>query len=277
MTKVNVDYNDPSSLSSALKGMDALIITMAVTAPPDTQSKLIHAAADAKVPWVFPNEWGLDHTDESLAKETLIGEGIIKARQLIESLGVSSWVAIVCGFWYEYSLSFSPASYGFDLKNKKVTFYNEGKERLNTSTWDQCGRAVAKVLQLPIKGGSGPSLSDYKNGMVYISSFAISQRDMLDSIHRVSGTTDKDWTIETEDAKKRWGDGMQELRQPEKNGRLAFAKLLYARVFYPGEPGLFQKRAKLANEVLGLPVEDLDECSKKAIARATENGQMGVD
>lgn len=272
MTKVNVDYNDPSSLSSALKGMDVLIITMAVTAPPDTQSKLIHAAAEAKVPWVFPNEWGLDHRDESLAKETLIGEGIIKTRQLVESLGVSSWVAIVCGFWYEYSLSFSPVSYGFNFKNKQVTFYNEGKERLNTSTWDQCGRAVAKVLQLPIKSDSGPSLSDYRNGMVYISSFAISQRDMLDSIHRVSGTTDKDWTIDREDAKKRWGDGMQELRQPEK-GRLGFAKLLYSRVFYPDEPGLFQNRAKLANEVLGLPEEDLDECSKKAIARAMETGQ----
>ena len=75
MTKVNVDYNDPSSLSSALNGMDVLIITMAVTAPPDTQAKLIHAAANAKVPWVFPNEWGLDHTDDSLAKDTLIGRG----------------------------------------------------------------------------------------------------------------------------------------------------------------------------------------------------------
>ena len=257
--------------------MDVLIITMAVTAPPDTQSKLIHAAADAKVPWVFPNEWGLDHTDESLAKDTLIGEGIIKTRQLIESLGVSSWVAIVCGFWYEYSLSFSPASYGFDFKNKQVTFYNEGNERLNTSTWDQCGRAVAKVLQLPIQGGSGPSLSDYKNGMVYISSFAINQRDMLDSVHRVSGTTDEDWTLDKEDAKKRWGDGMQELRQPGKYSRLGFAKLLYSRVFYPGEPGLFQNRAKLANEVLGLPEEDLDECTRKALKRVEQDGQMLYD
>ena len=109
----------------------------------------------------------------------------------------------------------------------------------------------------------------------YISSFAISQRDMLDSIHRVSGTTDKDWTLEKEDAKKRWGDGMQELRQPEKYGRLGFGKLLYARVFYPDEPGLFQNRAKLANEVLGLPEEDLDDCTRKAIERVQQNGQMG--
>ena len=275
MTKANVDYNDPSSLSSALKGMDVLIVTMAVTAPPDTQSKLIHAAAEARVPYIFPNEWGLDHVDASLAKETLIGEGIIKARKLVESLGVSSWVAVVSGFWYEYSLSFSPVSYGFDFKNKKATFYNEGTTRMNTTTWDQTGRAVARVLQLPIKSGSGPSLSDYKNNMLYISSFAVSQRDMLDSIHRVSGTTDKDWTIEKQDAKERWAEGMEELKQPEKYGRLGFGKMLYARGFYPDEPGLFEKRAKLANEVLGLPKEDLDESTKKAIARVEQDGQLG--
>ena len=49
----------------------------------------------------------------------------------------------------------------------------------------------------------------------------------------------------------------------------------YARVFYPDEPGLFQNRAKLANEVLGLPEEDLDECTRRAIERVEKNGQMG--
>ena len=274
ITKVNVDYNDPSSLSSAMKGMDVLIVTMAVTAPRDTQSKLIQAAADAKVPWVLPNEWGGDYLDPSVAKETLIGEGNNATREFVKSLGVSSYIGIVCGFWYEYSLSFSPVSYGFDFKNKTVTFCNDGNTRMNTSTWDVCGRAVAKLMQLPITNDNGPSISDYKNGLVYISSFAVSQRDMLDSVHRVSGSTDKDWTIKKQDAKERWGEGMEEMKTPEKYGRLGFAKTLYSRLWYPDEPALFEKRAKLANEMLGLPKEDLDECTKKAIKLVEENGQM---
>ena len=42
---IPVDYSDPSTLTAALKGQDALIITLAVTAPPDTHAKLVHAAA----------------------------------------------------------------------------------------------------------------------------------------------------------------------------------------------------------------------------------------
>jgi len=53
-TKVN--YDDPATLVAALQGQDALIITMNTQAPPDTQSKLLRAAAEAGVPWVLPNE-----------------------------------------------------------------------------------------------------------------------------------------------------------------------------------------------------------------------------
>lgn len=34
---IPVDYSDPSTLTAALKGQDALIITLAVTAPPQTR------------------------------------------------------------------------------------------------------------------------------------------------------------------------------------------------------------------------------------------------
>lgn len=54
-----VDYSSQESLVSALTGQEVLIITMAVTAPRDTEAKLIEAAAAAGVPYVFPNEWGV--------------------------------------------------------------------------------------------------------------------------------------------------------------------------------------------------------------------------
>lgn len=52
-----VDYDDDQSLVDALRGHDALVITLSVFAPKDTEDKLIKAAADANVPWVLPNEW----------------------------------------------------------------------------------------------------------------------------------------------------------------------------------------------------------------------------
>lgn len=272
--RVDVDYNDHTTLVSAMQGIDVLIISLAVTSPPDTSEKLIRAAAAANVPYVFPNEWGLDHHfDPAVAKETLIGEGILATRRLIESLGVSKWIACVCGFWYEYSVAFSPMSYGFDFKNKKATFYDEGTTRMNTSTWDACGWAVAGALQLPIKSDSGPSLSDYENNFLYVSSFVMTQRDVLDSIHRVTGSTDADWTITKQDVKQRYGEGFAMMKDP-KLGRLGFAQVLYSRGFYPDEPALFEARGTLCNDVLGLPKEDMDECTKRAIRMVEENGQL---
>src|ERR1700759_403324 len=99
-----VDYDDPATLVSALEGQDCLIITISVFAPPDTQSKLVQAAAEAKVPWIMPNEWGGD-TSGIIGRETLIGPPIMKNRELIDSLGVSSWISLACGFWYEFSLA----------------------------------------------------------------------------------------------------------------------------------------------------------------------------
>ncbi|KAL3601087.1 hypothetical protein FPOAC2_05341 [Fusarium poae] len=50
-----IDYNDESSIVSALKDQQFLIITMAPTAPRDTHRKLVQAAAKAGVPYIMPN------------------------------------------------------------------------------------------------------------------------------------------------------------------------------------------------------------------------------
>src|SRR4051794_23008406 len=145
-----VNYDDQSSLVEALQGQDVLIITMAVTAPRDQETKLIEAAAAANVPWILPNEYGLDPTDAELGKDTLITETKNKHRSHIEKLGKSSWISIICGFWYEFSLAGGPERYGFDFKNHTVTFFDDGNTPINTSTWSQCGRAVANLLSLKV-------------------------------------------------------------------------------------------------------------------------------
>lgn len=70
VSSVNVDYDDEKSLVGAMKGHQALIITLAVTALPGTQSKLIKAAAKAGVPYIMPNAWGTDPLNEGLMQDT---------------------------------------------------------------------------------------------------------------------------------------------------------------------------------------------------------------
>ena len=260
-----VSYDDHGSLVEALQGQDALIITMNARAPPEQQAQLIEAAAAAKVPWVLPNEYGYDTLHPGLHEDIPLGKAHAAYREQIEKLGVSSYVGVTCGFWYEYSLSASPACYGFDLKDRSVTFFDDGNTRINTSTLPQCGRAVANLLGLKIlpedEGDRSACLSRFKNKFVYVSSFRVSQRDMLDSVMRVTDTELDDWKITHEASVDRYRAGCEELK---KGNFIGFPQLMYTRVFYQDGSGDFEASRGLQNEVLGLPKDDLDEYTKIA-------------
>jgi hypothetical protein len=272
-----VDYDNQSSIVEALRGQDALIITMGVMAPKDQQSKLIEAAAEAKVPWVFPNQWGIDTENESLGADTFMGGSHKKAYELIKELGQSSYISVTCGFWYEWSLAI-PVSFGFDFKNRAVTLYDEGETLMSISTWPQVGRGLASILSLKVhregENDTSPCLDDFKNGQIYFNSFTVSQKDMMESVLRVTKTSIDDWKVTKEPVKSRYAAGVAEMQKGDRHG---FAKLLYARAFYPNGGGNFEKTRGLQNDVLGLPKEDIDEYTKLGIKRQEDTNGTGYD
>ena len=240
---------------------------MGVRAPPDQQSKLFRAAADADVPWVLPNEWGFNVRDEGLIKDVKAGpvsKAVYNAE--VEKLGKSSWIGIVCNFWYEFSLGGGPERYGFDFKNRTLTYFDDGNTKINTSTWPQCGRAVAALLSLKVlpedENDKNPYLAQFKNSYVRISSFTVSQKDMFESVQRVTGTTEKDWKIDGEPSDKRYKRGLELIGHGNMAG---FVMQMYTRVFYPDGSGNYEASLGLHNDILGLPKEDLDEYTRKAV------------
>jgi hypothetical protein len=258
-----VDYTSDDSIASALRGQDFLVITLSATAPPDTHPRIINAAAAAGVKYILPNHFGYALKDDRPSKlpiDPLLNfERYVDDVRAVSSQGVD-FVTIACGFWYEWSLGMAPEFFGFDIANRKVTFYDDGKKKINTSTWKQCGEAIAKVL--------GGSLEKYANKAVYVSSFLVSQRDMLDSLHRVLGTTDGDWEIKNQDSKERYEEGLQQMKAGE---RIGFAKLMYAKGFYEGGRGDYETGWGLDNEDLGLEKEELDDATRRTV-KMVENG-----
>ncbi|ETS77777.1 hypothetical protein PFICI_09839 [Pestalotiopsis fici W106-1] len=257
-----VNYDDQSSLVEAMKGQDVLIVTMSVMAPPDSQIKLNEAAAAAGVPYIIPNNWGGDHANEKLGDETLLGPANRAVLKNIQDLGKSAWISIVSNFWYEFSLGGSADRYGFDFDERSVVFFDEGKQPINTTTWPQSGLAVARLLSLPEE-----KLAEFKNKFVYISSFCISQKDMFESVLRVTGTTEKDWKITYEDSRERYQSAIKALQSGDRSG---FGRAMYTRMFYPDGSGVYENIRGLQNELLGLPKEDLDEFTKIGISRKDE-------
>jgi len=270
-----VNYENKDSLVAALKGQEALVITMSVQAAPDSQKKLIEAAAAAGVAYVVPNGWGGD-PDQPGADDAFLAPAQRAAQRKIEELGVSSWIQFVSGFWFAFSLAGTADRFGFDFQKKSVTFFGDGMAKINTSSWEQTGRAVAAVLSLPEKPteGSDPkalSLSSFKNGYVYFSSFHISQRDMFDAVLRVTGDKESDWTVKHVDPKEYYQSG---LKMMQEGNRLGFARAMYVRMFTREADGRafsdFQSRQGLHNDSLGLPVEDLDEQVKTAVEMSAD-------
>ncbi|KAJ9144512.1 putative Oxidoreductase CipA [Pleurostoma richardsiae] len=261
---VHIDYNDEATLVAALQGQQFLVITMSVHAPPDQQSKLIQAAAKAGVDYIMPNGYGGDMRCESLMRDSPLGNAILKTTAEIEKTG-KSWISLVCSLWYEYSLACGPEWFGFDFKTKNLTFYDDGNTRINTTTWRQCGRAVAALIglkELPDdENDKSPTVRTWANQPLYVSSFLISQRDMFESWKRITGDTDADWMIEYQNSEKRRAEGLERLKAGDRRG-LAVAS--FVRVFYPNGDGNYEGKYGLANDALGLPKEDLDEATKLA-------------
>ncbi|KAI0891106.1 hypothetical protein F4806DRAFT_501423 [Annulohypoxylon nitens] len=271
---VPVDYSgdDDTAIVEALHGQQALIITMSVHAPRDSVRKLVHAAAKAGVSYVVPNWFGHEADNDALCEDSMLSPGRDSIRAQVESLGNISYLFLGCGFWYEFSLGGGPDRYGFDFGKRSLVLFGDGNVPINTSTWPQCGRAIASLLSLKEfpddETDRSPTLSQFRNSSVYVSSFRLTQRDMFESVKRVTGTTESDWTITYESAEQRWKDGQAALQQ---GNWKVFTKMLYSRMFVPNGDGDFQSRRSLHNDLLGLPVEDLD----KSTAVGVQMGESG--
>ncbi|KAI5459526.1 isoflavone reductase family protein [Mariannaea sp. PMI_226] len=259
----SIDYNDQASIVAALKGQQFFIISMAPTAPRDTHSKLVQAAAKAGVPYVMPNSYAGDIDSNKLGVDTLLGPVAKANRDEIEMLGMQ-WISVCCGFWYDYSLAGGESRFGFDFDKRSLTLYDDGNTKNSTSTLSQVGRAVAKLLSLKEfpdgENDKSLTLSGFFNKAVYLKSFVVSQNDMFESVKRVTGTSEADWTITHESTMKRYEEGLAQVKAGNMAG---FSKLLYARSFYPDEPA--DLSAKAQNELLELPNESLDEATKAGL------------
>ncbi|KAM0445300.1 hypothetical protein ACHAPV_008392 [Trichoderma viride] len=256
-----VDYDDEESIVSALKGHEFLIITLAYSAGTETHNKIVQAAAKAKIPHLMPNIYTADVVlnNKAIGDETGMGPAFRPLLSEIERLGLT-WTVLVTGLWYEFSLACPPDWFGFDINKREVTMFDDGQARINTTTWVQCGRAVASFLGLKKSpdddNDSTPTLQQFQNKPIYVSSFMVNQREMLDSVERVTSTSDADWNIQYESTAKRIKDGKTAFAAGDPKG---LAKAYYSRVFSPDSPAVYQK--KLHNGLFGLPDEDLDDAT----------------
>ncbi|KAK0611706.1 putative oxidoreductase CipA [Immersiella caudata] len=267
---IPVSYSDIPAMTTALRSQQIqfLIITLSVAASPTTHSDIVTAAAAAGVPYIMPNVYGGDIYNPTLRNEDLYSADAYNRCLEVQNTGISSYVALCCGFWFEWSLSLGEPCFGIDIKNRKATLFDDGTARVTTSTWGQCGRAVAGLLALP----EGEIEKRFRNKAVYVGSFTVSQREMLDAVLKVTGTEEGEWEVRREESVGRYKRGLEELKGGD---RFGFARAMYTRAFFQDGGGAFEVTRGLDNRVLGVEKEELEEAVRKAVEMVEEGWRPG--
>ena len=169
-------------------------------------------------------------------------------RDLIESLGMN-WIAVVNNPWFDWSLK--GGLWGINIAEKKATLYDVDDAKFNTTTLQQTATGAANVLSLPDE-----TLNQYKNKPVYLKSFRVDQRQILDSVVRATGTKESDWEIKTADAAQSVDGWMQDVA---KGDMKAFQLAFYVAHMQKGRGGDYDAKASSDLEVLGMNEQNLDE------------------
>ncbi|KAH7227004.1 hypothetical protein BKA60DRAFT_676710 [Fusarium oxysporum] len=253
------NLRDEAFLTEVLKGQDVLVLMPPLAQLVELQEPAIRAAANAGVPYILPSEFGPDPFAVQLVEENELLIAKKRIRDLIESIGVSSWISIAVGPWLDAGLN--QGLWGIEPKTRKATIWRGADAKVNTATISHTAEAVAAVLSLP-----EAELAKYKNKAVYTPSFHLTQREILDAVQRATGTTDADWDIKTRDVNEVAREYDDKISQGDDVA--PFVKFFITH-FLEGHGGDFNHKVHSTEleklEQLGLHKEDLVQAIKVAL------------
>lgn len=254
-------YEDEDFLVSALKDIDFLVLQLPIAAV-DLQDGFFRAAAKAGVPWILPTEFGSDPEAERIHELWPFLARKKQRRDLIEELGVSSWVAVVTNPWFDFC--FGRGEWGVNIAKRTATLWDGGSYKMSTTTLARAGAATAELLALP-----DAELARFRNGLFRVTSFHISQRQILDAVLRATGTTEADWDVTTLDSGEANKDFERRLAdKPDGDMHVdyeAFTQRFMLTHFLPGSGGDFNDKVEDLSR-FGLGPEDFDDATRKVVA-----------
>ncbi|WKT53237.1 hypothetical protein QSH57_003799 [Fusarium oxysporum f. sp. vasinfectum] len=255
------DLKDESFLTSTFQGQAVVVLMPPLPQLVTLQEPAVRAAAKAGIPCILPAEFGADPFATRLIEENqLLQDKKKKIRDLIEELGVSSWISVAVGPFLDMNIK--SGLWGIDVENRKATIWTGAVGKVNASSVAQTGQATAAVLSLP-----GQDLSRYKNKAFYVPSFHLTQKELLQVFQKATGTADQDWEIDYQDVNDALKDCNDKIQQ--KDATAPFVKFFLTH-FREGSGGDFESKVD-ASEVkklheIGLQKEAIDDMLKRTVS-----------
>ncbi|KAL6230828.1 hypothetical protein BDW75DRAFT_221613 [Aspergillus navahoensis] len=252
-TRVTVRKSDFSSsdLREALTGQDAVISAVGATGFAE-QKKLIDAAVAAGVSRFIPSEFSADsQNDAVLALLPLFGQKKEVIEYLKSKEGEITWTGIACSGLFDWGTA--NGFLGYDIGSRTATIWDDGNKKFTCTNQKQFGRAVVSVLRQP---------EATANQYLYISSVETSQNEILAALEKA---TESSWTAQHTTTDAEVSDATTKLQKGDFNGALTLVRA----TVYGDIPGLGSNYAKdrvLANELLGLEEESVEETIQRVVS-----------
>ncbi|KAK0899634.1 hypothetical protein LTR02_009545 [Friedmanniomyces endolithicus] len=264
-------YTDSRFLQDAFKNQDVVIFALNFMAQ-DAQTAMIDEAAKAGFKWIVPNEYAGDGMNKAMVEGVPVFVPKKQAREHIDELSKTheglAWIGVATNPFFDLFLIKQSKVFGIDPESHTATIYPDAGA-FNTSTMDRIGLAVTRLLSLPISdhSNSRASLQHYANNFLYVSSFCVTQKQILQAFQKAKGESGADWKVSEDRTIKQF---LQECQAGLKQGNMQAAwGLTICHYIGEGLGGNYEEKAEQDRKVLGLQEEDFEEAAKRAISQLT--------
>lgn len=229
-----------------MEGQDVVISMIAVFAT-GGQQILVDAAIAAGVKRFFPSEFGPPSRDERFAAlHPALPPKVATVDYLRSKESQISWSALIPGAFFDWAMKIG--LFGFDIDSKTATLIDGGTAIFTASTLPTIARATLAMLD---------HADETKNQYVYISSFHISQQDILDVVEKVDG---QKWIVKHITSEELIAQGKRRLAKGDNMGAtdLVGGGALGKQALGDSRPwGLWDEKLGLEKEDLEQSVQDV--------------------
>lgn len=237
------------SLVAAFTNQDA-VINCVTTLAVRTQLRIISAAVEAGVKRFVPSEYGLNNNNTAARELCSVFREKGEIQDYLRSLeDRMEWTSFAVGMWLNWSATHE--FLGMHIAQKRFVLWDDGEGLFSTTTEENTALAVVNSLT--------KKWEETKNQVVWLSDFAVSQKQLLGAIERFTGEEFKTEVIDSESL-------IREKQAAVAAGDIGATYSLIETGFVTGRyGGHLEKEGKMMNDLLELPKRSLDEVVKTAV------------
>ncbi|KAF3916853.1 hypothetical protein ABW20_dc0109871 [Dactylellina cionopaga] len=252
VTVIRTDFSD-EDLVAAFKGQDVVISVVGATAFGE-QKKFVDAALRAGVKRFLPSEFSVSSQNQAVLQLLpLFGQKkeLVDYLRSKESEGLT-WTGLASSGLLDWGIE--NGFLEFDIANRTATVWDGGNKSFTCTNEKQLGQAVVSVLQHP---------QETSNQYLFIASVETTQNEIVAALEEVSGES---WTVTHVTTDTQVTEAFKKLQSGDFSGAFTLVRA----TAFGNTPGLhsnFAKDEKLANDILGLSLENVKDVVKRVLKK----------